>query len=166
MAQQEHSFDVVSKVDMQEVTNAINQTLKEISQRYDFKGSKSTIDLMKDKNEIVVLGDDDFKLKSVIDILQTKFVKRQIPLKALEYGKVEAASGGAARQVITIQEGISTERAKHIVKLIKDTKIKVQAEIQKDQVRVKAKDIDDLQSVIAMLKAQPLDYNIEFINYR
>jgi len=162
----EHSFDIVSRVDMQEVSNAVQQAVKEISQRFDFKGSKSSIDLNKEKGEITLIGDDDYKLKSLTEILKSKLVKRNVSLKALNFGNTEKASGDTLRQVITLQQGITPERAKDIVKLIKDMKLKVQAEIQKDQVRVRAKKIDDLQSVIGMLKGKEFDFHIEFINYR
>ena len=162
----EHSFDVVSKVDLQEVLNAVQQATKEISQRFDFKGSKSSIELNRDKHEITLVSDDESKLKTVIDILQTKLVKRGVSLKALSYGKIEQAAGNTVRQLITLQQGIPTEKAKEIVKLIKDTKMKVQAEIQKDQVRVRAKKIDDLQATITLLKGKDLGIHIEFINYR
>ena len=162
----EHSFDIVSRVDLQEVSNAVQQAVKEIGQRFDFKGSKTSLELDKDKSEIGIISDDEYKLKSVIEILKNKLVKRNVPLKTLLFGKIEKAAGEMVRQTLTLQQGISTERAKEIVKLIKDTKIKAQAEIQKDQVRVRAKKIDDLQSVIAMLKSKEFDFNIEFINYR
>lgn len=162
----EHSFDVVSKVDMQEVLNAVTQAEKEIGQRFDFKGSKSKIELMKDKSEIILTSDDDMKLKSVVDILQGKLVKRSIPLKSLVYGKIEPAAGNTVRQVLTLQQGIAVEKAKELVKLIKDTKLKVQAEIQKDQLRVRGKNIDDLQAVIKLLKEKEFDFHLECINYR
>ncbi len=162
----EHSFDIVSKVDLQEVSNAIQQAMKEISQRFDFKGSKSEIELDKAKNEIRVVSDDEYKLKSVIDILQSKLVKRKISLKSLSYGKIEPALSGTVRQVATLQQGIQTEKAKEIVKTIKDTKSKVQSEIQSDQVRVKAKKIDDLQSMIGMLKEKDFGIHMEFVNFR
>jgi len=162
----EHSFDVVSKVDLQEVLNAVQQATKEISQRFDFKGSKSSIELNKDKHEINFVSDDESKLKTVIDILQTKLVKRGVSLKALSYGKIEQAAGNTVRQIVTLQQGIPVEKAKEIVKLIKDTKMKVQAEIQKDQVRIRAKKIDDLQATITLLKGKELGIHIEFINYR
>ncbi len=162
----EHSFDIVSKVDMQEVLNSVQQATKEISQRFDFKGSKSSIEFNKDKAEITVISDDEQKMKSVIDILQSKFAKRGVSLKSLVYGKVEQAAGGTARQVITLQQGIVQEKAKEIVKILKDSKMKVQAEIQKDQVRVRAKKIDDLQTVMAMLRGKDLGIHMEFINYR
>ena len=162
----EHSFDIVSRVDLQEVSNAVQQAVKEIGQRFDFKGTQTSLELDKDKSEIGIISDDEYKLKSVIEILKNKLVKRNVPLKTLLFGKIEKAAGETLRQTLTLQQGISTERAKEIVKLIKDTKIKAQAEIQKDQVRVRAKKIDDLQSVIAMLKSKEFDFNIEFINYR
>lgn len=162
----EHSFDIVSRVDLQEVLNAVTQATKEISQRFDFKGSKSSIDLNKDKQEITLISDDEVKLKSVIDILQGKMIKRNVPLKALSYGKVDPAAGNTVRQVVTLQQGIPIEKSKEIVKMIKDAKLKVQAEIQKDQVRVKAKKIDDLQTVIAALKQKDLGIHLEFLNYR
>jgi len=162
----EHSFDIASKVDLQEVLNAVQQAAKEISQRFDFKGSKSSIDLNKDKHEITLVSDDELKLKTVVDILQTKLVKRGVSLKALQYGKIEQAAGNTVRQLVTLQQGIAVDKAKEIVKLIKDMKMKVQAEIQKDQVRVKAKKIDDLQALIALLREKDFGIHIDFINYR
>jgi uncharacterized protein YajQ (UPF0234 family) len=162
----EHSFDVVSQVDMQEVLNAVQQAAKELSQRFDFKGSKSSIELNKDKGEITLLTSDDYKLKSLIEILKSKLAKRNISLKALVYGKIEKATGDTLRQVITLQQGISPERSRDIVKLIKNMKLKVQSEIQNDQVRVRGKKLDDLQAVIQMLKEKDFDFHIEFINYR
>jgi hypothetical protein len=162
----EHSFDIVSRVDMQEVLNAVQQASKEISQRFDFKGSKSSIDLNKESAEITLVADDDYKLKSLTEILKAKLVKRNISLKALNFGKVEKAAGETLRQVVSLQQGLSQERAKDIAKLIKDTKLKVQAEIQKDQLRVRAKKIDDLQVIIKMLKEKDFDFHIEYINYR
>jgi len=164
LATKDNSFDVVSQIEMQEVSNAINQTNKEIQQRYDFKGSKSTVALNEDK--IMVLADDDFKLNSIIDILQTKLVKRNVSLKSLDYGKVEAAAGDTVRQVITLKQGISKENAKEITKLIKDSKLKVQAQYQDDQVRVSGKNKDDLQKVIQLLKEQDLGLDLQFINFR
>jgi cyclic-di-GMP-binding protein len=162
----EHSCDIVSKIDLQEVLNAEQQATKEISQRFDFKGSKSSIELNKEKHELTVISDDELKLKTVLDILQTKLVKRGISLKALQYGKIEQASGGTARQLITLQQGIPVEKAKEIVKLIKETKMKVQAEIQKDQVRLKGKKIDDLQAIMKLLREKDLEIHIDFANYR
>ena len=162
----EHSFDIVSQVDMQEVLNAVQQAAKELSQRFDFKGTKSSIELNKEKGEITLLTNDDYKLKSLIEILKNKLVKRNVSLKALVYGKVEKATGDTLRQVVTLQKGISPERSRDIVKLIKNMKLKVQSEIQKDQVRVRGKKLDDLQAVIQMLKEKKFDFHIEFINYR
>ena len=159
-----HSFDIVSKINMQELTNAGNQSVKEIETRYDFKDSKSTIELGKD--EIVIHSDDDFKLKAVIDILQNKMIKRAVPIKALKYGKVEEASGSTVRQHIKLQNGIEQDQAKKIVAMIKDLKMKVQASIQGDQVRVQAKDIDDLQTIIKTLKEKNFDFAMQFENYR
>lgn len=160
----ENSFDIVSKIDLQEVDNAVNQASREISTRYDFKGSISSV--VREGNTITVVGDDDYKLKSVIDILQTKLSKRGIPLNGLVYGKVEQASGGSFRQKIDIQEGIPQEKAKEIVKLIKNTKLKVQASIQGDQVRVSGKSRNDLQSIIAVLKNENFGISMQFTNYR
>lgn len=160
------SFDVVSKVDPQEVDNALNQTRKEIGQRYDFKDTKTEIREEKEKNTIHVVSDDEFKVKAVVDVLQSKLVRRGISLKALVYGKIEPAAGGLAKQDITVQQGIDTEKARHIVKLIKDGKLKVQAQIQGDQVRVSGKKRDDLQAAIQLLKAQDLDLPLQFVNFR
>jgi hypothetical protein len=162
----DHSFDIVSKVDLQEVSNGVQQAMKEISQRFDFRGSKSSIELDKGKNELHIVSDDEYKLKNVIDILQSKFIKRKVPLKALDYGKIEDAASGTVKQIVTLQQGIPTEKGREIVKIIKNSKLKVQAEIQKDQLRVKAKKIDDLQSVIAFLKEKDLGIHVEFVNYR
>ena len=162
----EHSFDIVSQVDKQEVLNAVQQAAKELSQRFDFKGSRSSIELNKDKGEITLITNDDYKLKSLIEILKNKLVKRNVSLKALVYGKIEKATGDTLRQVVTLQQGISPERSRDIVKLIKNMKLKVQSEIQKDQVRVRGKKLDDLQAVIQMLKDKKFDFHIEFINYR
>jgi cyclic-di-GMP-binding protein len=162
----EHTFDIVSRVDLQEVSNAVQQAVKEISQRFDFKGSKSSIDLSKEKAEITLVADDDYKLKSLTEILKAKLVKRNVSLKTLNFGNVEKAAGDTLRQLVSLQQGLSPERAKDIAKLIKETKLKVQVEIQKDQVRVRAKKIDDLQALIKMLKEKDFDFHIEFINYR
>jgi uncharacterized protein YajQ (UPF0234 family) len=163
----DHSFDIVSRVDMQEVINSVQQAMKEITQRFDFKGSKSSIELNRDRGEITLVSDDEYRLKSVIDILQTKFIRRKVSLKSLDYGKVEQAGGNTVKQLVRLQQGIPTEKAKDIVKIIKDMKFKkVQSEIQKDQVRVRAKKIDDLQTVINALKEREFDFHMEFINYR
>ena len=160
------SFDIVSKVDMQEVDNALNQARKEIGQRYDFKGSKTNIELKQKEHEIVVLSDDEFRMKAVIDILQSKFVKRSVPLKALTYTPIEQAAGGLVRQTIKLQNGIDKENAKLITKMIKDSKLRVQAQIMEDQVRVSAKNKDDLQSIIAMIRQADLPFAVQFVNYR
>lgn len=162
------SFDIVSEINMQEVDNAVNQARKEIEQRYDFKGSKSEIKLEKEKGKeaLTVLADDNYKLKAIIDILQSKFVKRGISVKSLDYGKAEQASGGMVRQVIKLKMGIPTEKAKEIIKIIKDTKLKVQAQIMEEQVRVSGKNIDDLQELIALLKDKDLDLPLQFGNFR
>jgi uncharacterized protein YajQ (UPF0234 family) len=158
------SFDVVSQVDMQEVSNALQQTRKEVEQRYDFKGSKTEIE--QEKEVVKILSDNDFKVKAVVDILQSKFVKRNINLKSLEYGKVESAAGGLARQLITIHQGLDTEAAREVVKLIKETKIKVQAQVQDDQVRVTGKKRDELQAVIQALRAADFRRPLQFVNMR
>jgi uncharacterized protein YajQ (UPF0234 family) len=158
------SFDVVSQVDRQEIDNALNQTRKEISQRYDFKGTKT--DIREEEDAIHIISDDNFKVKAVVDVLQSKLVRRGISLKALVYGDIEPAAGGLAKQTITVQQGIDTDKARHIVKLIKDSKLKVQSQIQDDQVRVSGKKRDDLQAAIQLLKAQDLDLPLQFINFR
>lgn len=158
------SFDVVSQVDRQEVDNAVNQTRKEVGQRYDFKGTKTAITLEPD--HIQIISDDDFKVNAAVDILQSKLVRRGISLKALVYGKIEPAAGGLAKQSITVQQGIDTEKARRIVKIVKDSKLKVQSQIQGDQVRITGKKRDDLQAAIQLLKAQDLDLPLQFINYR
>lgn len=158
------SFDIVSKVDPQEIDNAVNQARKEIDQRFDFKGTNTEIQL--DPTELRIVSTDDFKVKAVVEVLQSKLAKRSVPLKALVYGKIEPAAGGRAKQVITIQQGIDTDKARQIVKLIKDTKIRVQAQIQADQVRVSGKKRDELQSVIQMLKQRDLDLPLQFVNFR
>ena len=163
---EEHSFDIVCQVDMQEVTNAVAQAVKEIGQRFDFKGSKSSIELDKGKGVITLVSDDEQKLKSVVDILQTKLIKRGVALKALDYGKIEKAAGSTVRQAVTLQQGIPQEKAKEIVKIIKDMKLKVSPEIQKDQVRVKAKKIDDLQAIMGRLKEKDFGIHLQFSNYR
>ena len=160
----ENSFDVVCKVDMQEVTNGLDQTRREIDTRYDLKGTKHEIKL--EKTDITVSAADEMKLKAIVDILQSRLHKRGVPLKALTYGKVEEASGGTLRQKITLQQGIPTEKAKEIVRLVKDTKVKVQASIQEDQVRVSGKNRDDLQKIIALLKEKDLGIALQFTNYR
>jgi len=162
----EHSFDIVSKIDLQEVSNAVQQAMKEIGQRFDFRGSKSSIELDSAHGHIHLVSDDEYRLKSVVDILQSKLIKRKISLKSLTFGKIEPALSGTVKQLVTLQQGIASDKAKDIVKVIKGSKLKVQAEIQQDQVRVRAKKIDDLQSVIALLKDRDFDIHMEFMNYR
>ncbi len=159
------SFDIVSKVELQEVTNAVQQALKEIHTRYDLKDSKSDIQI-EGKDALVLTSADEFKLKAVNDVLQSKLVKRSVPLKALNYGNVEPAAGSTVRQRITMQQGIPIEKARDIVKLIKNSKKKVQAAIQGDLVRVSGKDRDTLQEIIAMLRQQDFGIDMQFTNYR
>jgi uncharacterized protein YajQ (UPF0234 family) len=158
------SFDIVFKVDLQEVDNAVNQTRKEVNQRYDFKGTHNEINLETDS--ILVLGADDYKLTAVVDILRGKLAKRSVSPSCLDFGTKEPASQGAVRQRINLLQGIDKERGKEIVKTIKEAKLKVQAQIQDDQVRVSGKKIDDLQSVIQLLKGKDLGIDLQFINMR
>ncbi len=164
MAQQ-NTFDISSNIDHAEVVNAINQALKEVHTRFDFKGSKSNIEV-EGKEVIVLSSEDEYRLKSLNDILQSKFVKRGVPLKGLTYGKIEPAAGSTVRQRISLQQGIPQEKAKEIVKFIKDTKLKVQASIQSDLVRVTGKDRDTLQQVIAQLRDHDFGIDMQFGNYR
>jgi cyclic-di-GMP-binding protein len=161
----ENSFDIVSKVELQEVTNAIQQALKEVHTRYDLKDSKSSIEL-EGKEAIVLSSADEYKLKAVNDVFQGKLVKRGVPLKALTYGKIEDAAGSTVRQRITMQQGIPAEKAREIVKAIKDTKKKVQAAIQGDLVRVSGKDRDTLQEIMAVLRGRDFGIDMQFTNYR
>jgi uncharacterized protein YajQ (UPF0234 family) len=161
----ENSFDIVSKVDLQEVSNAIQNAVKEIHTRYDLKDSRSEITL-EGKDAIILSSADEYKLKAVNDILQGKLVKRGVPLKALVYGMVEPAAGSTVRQKITMQQGIPIEKAREIVKRIKDSKKKAQASIQGDLVRVSGKDRDALQEIIAMLRATDFGIDMQFTNYR
>ncbi len=163
---QENSFDVVSKVDLQEVQNAVQQASKEIVTRFDFRGSKSKIEWNDKELELTLTSDDEHKLKSVVDILETKLVKRGIAVKSLDFQKVEPAAGATVRQAVKIQQGIPIEKARAIVKAIKDAKIKVQASIQADQVRVAGKSRDDLQDVIALLRGEDFGLPLQFLNYR
>jgi hypothetical protein len=160
----ENSFDIVCKVDMQEVTNALDQTRREVETRYDLKSTKHEIVL--EKTDITVVTADDMKLKAINDILQSKMHKRGVPLKALSFGKVEEAGGGRLRQKIALQQGIPIEKAKEIVRLIKDSKVRVQASIQEDQVRVSGKNRDDLQTIITLVKDKDLGIALQFTNYR
>lgn len=161
------SFDITTGCDLQEVDNAINQAMKEINQRYDFKGLKVGIDFLKAENKLVLRAPDDFKLKSLWEILQEKFVRRKVPVRNLQPGKVMPAAGSTVTQDIVLQQGIPTETSRSIVKFIKDQKMrKVQAEIQKDQVRVSAPSRDELQIVIARLREQDFGVELNFGNYR
>lgn len=163
MAQQ-NSFDIVSEVDRAEITNALNQTVKEVRQRFDFKGSSANVAL--ETNELVLTAEDETKLRNMNDILQQKLVRRGVPLKALSYGTIEPAAGGTVRQRVQIQQGIPQDKAKEVVKFIKDSKAKVQASIQGDVVRVSGKDRDTLQGVIASLKGKDFGIDMQFSNYR
>ena len=161
----ENTFDIVSKIDLQEVSNAIQQAMKEITTRFDLKDSKSHIDL-EGKDAIVLHSIDEFKLKAINDIFQQKLVKRGVPLKGLTYGAIEPAAGSTAKQRITMQQGIPIEKARDIVKLIKNSKKKVQASIQGDLVRVSGKDRDTLQEIISLLRQQDFGIDMQFTNYR
>jgi uncharacterized protein YajQ (UPF0234 family) len=160
----ESSFDIVSSVDLQEVKNAVAQAMKEIGTRYDLKGTGSQVDLQGE--ELVLTSNDEFKLKAVRDVLETRLVKRSVPLKALTFGEPDKALGGTVRQKVTLQKGIPTEKAREIVKIIKGTKLKVQAAIQGDQLRVSGKSKDDLQAVMQTLRGQDLGIDMQFKNYR
>jgi uncharacterized protein YajQ (UPF0234 family) len=163
MAQQT-SFDIVSQVDRAEIVNALNQTMKEVRQRFDFKGSSAEVVL--EEQELILTAEDETRLRNMNDILQQKLVRRGVPLKAFNYGRVEPAAGGTLRQRVAIQQGIPTDKAKEIVKFIKDTKAKVQAAIQGETVRVTGRDRDTLQEVITQLKAKEFGINMQFTNYR
>ena len=162
----QNSFDVVSKVDMQEAKNAIDQALKEIHQRFDFKGTKTELTLKEKENELVLVSDDEYKLKSVVDILKAKLIKRGVSVKAFAFGVVEPALGGTVRQTAKIQNGLAIEKAKEIVKEIKEGKFKAQAQIQGDQLRVQSKSRDELQAVITFLKGKDFGVDLQYINYR
>ncbi|MBS1809002.1 MAG: YajQ family cyclic di-GMP-binding protein [Acidobacteria bacterium] len=164
MAQQ-NTFDITSQIDASEVVNAINQAMKEVQNRFDFKGSKSNIEMEK-QEALILTSDDEYRLNGLNDILQAKLVKRGVPLKGLTYGKIEQALGGTVRQRVDLQQGIPQDKAKEIVKFIKDSKLKVQASIQGDLVRVAGKDRDILQSVIAALRGQEFGIDMQFTNYR
>jgi cyclic-di-GMP-binding protein len=162
----DNTFDIVSKIDLAEVSNAIQQASKEILTRFDLKDSKSHIELNEKDNKILLASADEYKLKAVIEILQGKLVKRNVPLKGLIFGTVQPASGSTVRQEVTLQQGISIEKARDIVKLVKDSKKKVQASIQGDLVRISGKDRDTLQEVMALLKAKDFGIDMQFTNYR
>ena len=162
----DNSFDIVSKIDLPEVSNAVQQAVKEIQQRFDLKDSRSSIELREKENKILLGSSDEFKLKAVTDILQAKLVKRSVPLKGLSYGVITPAGGSTVRQEITLQQGIAIEKARDIVKIIKDSKKKAQASIQGDLVRVSAKDRDTLQEIIALLRGHDFGIDTQFTNYR
>ena len=163
---QDFSFDVVSRVDLQEVSNAVQQAGKEIGTRFDFRGSKSRIDWNDKELALTLTSDDESKLKSVVDILETRLVKRGIAVKSLDYGRIEPAAGATVRQVAKVQQGIPTEKAKEIVKAIKDQKLKVQASIQADQVRIAGRSKDELQTAMALLRGRDFGVPLQFTNYR
>ncbi|KLU68010.1 MULTISPECIES: YajQ family cyclic di-GMP-binding protein [Desulfosporosinus] len=158
------SFDIVSKVNLPEVSNAVQQAQRELSQRFDFKNSKSSITLEDEK--IILVSDDDFKLKNVVDILESKLVKRGISLKALDYGKPQPAAGNTLRQEVKMVQGIAQDKAKLINKVLKDSKIKVVSSIQGDEIRISGKNKDDLQAAIALLKKEDFGIELQFVNYR
>lgn len=160
------SFDIVSKVDLQEVQNAVNNATREIAHRFDFKGAKAEIKLDEKTSKLILSCDDAEKMKQLVDVLRQKMVARNLPLRAFTYGKVEPAGGRTVRQEVTMQSGIPSEKAKEIVKLIKNTKLKVQAAIQDEQVRVTGKSRDDLQDVMKLLKANDLGIDMQFVNFR
>jgi cyclic-di-GMP-binding protein len=162
----ENTFDIASKIDLNEVLNAIQQASKELQTRYDLKDSKSSIELNEKDHKILLASSDEYKLKAVTEILNQKLVKRNVPLKGLEYGPLIPASQGSVRQEITLQQGIPVEKAKEMVKLIKDSKLRVQASIQGDLVRVSGKDRDTLQQVIALLRGKDFGIDVQFTNYR
>lgn len=158
------SFDVVSKVEKQALEDAVNQAAREVATRFDLKNSKSSIE--QTGEDITIVADDEMKLRNVVDILQTKCVKRGVSLKALRFEKPEAASGGTLRQVVKVEQGIPTDKAKKLVQSIKESKLKVSTQIQDEQLRVSSKSKDDLQKVITLIKSMELDYPVQFVNYR
>ncbi len=162
----ENTFDIVSKIELPEVNNAIQQALKEIITRYDLKDSKSSIELNEKDLKLVLASADDFKLKAVVDVLQGKLVKRQVPLKNFEFGAIQPAAGSTVRQEVKLQQGITIEKCKEIVKAIKDSKKKVQASIQSDLVRVAGKDRDTLQEIIGLVKSHDFGIELQFVNFR
>ena len=160
----ENSFDIVSTVDLNEVTNAIHQTMKEVRQRFDFKGSQSEVQL--EEVELILTSDDEYKLQSLTEILQQKLVKRKVSLKALSYGKSDSALGGTVRQRVAIQQGIPSEKAKEIARFIRDAKLKVKSTIQENSVRVSGRDRDTLQKVMSLLREKDFGIDMQFTNYR
>ncbi len=167
MGSKDHTFDVVSEVSMMEVENAVVQAQKELAQRFDFKGSDSTIELDKTAKTITLRTENEYRLKTLVDFVQTKAVKRGVSLKALQYGTVETGMvGGSVKQVVTIQNGIPSDKAKEIIKSLKESKIKVQSQIQSDQVRVQSLKIDELQAAIAYLRQQDFGLDLQYVNFR
>jgi len=162
----DNSFDVVSKIEMPEVLNAVQQALKEVQQRFDLKDSHSNIEVNEKDNKILLHSKDEYKLKAVVDILQSKLIKRHVPLKGLSYGEIIPSAGSTVKQEVALQQGIETEKAREIVKKIKDSKLKVQASIQGDFVRVAGKDRDTLQSAIKLLRDTDFGIDVQFTNYR
>ena len=162
----DNTFDVVSKIELPEVLNAVQQALKEVHQRFDLKDSHSNIELNEKDNKILLASKDEFKLKAVVDILQSKLVKRHVPLKGLSYGEIIPSAGSTVKQEINLQQGITTEKAREIVKTIKDAKLKAQASIQGDFVRVSSRDRDILQTVIKLLRETDFGIDMQFTNYR
>ena len=162
----ENTFDIVSKIEMPEVVNAIQQTMKEVQTRYDLKDSKSSIELNEKDHKLTLASSDEFKLRAVTEVLQGKLVKRKVPLKAFEYGAIQPAAGSSVRQEVKLQQGIPIEKAREIVKVIKDSKKKVQASIQGDLVRVSGKDRDALQDIIQLLRGHDFGIDMQFTNYR
>lgn len=162
----QNSFDIVSKVDMQEVKNAVDQALKEIQQRFDFKGTKTELTLKEKEKELIVMSDDEYKLKSVVDIVKTKLIKRNVSVKAFGFGNIEPSLGGTVRQTAKIQSGLTTEKAKEITKEIKDGRFRVQTQIQGEQVRVQSKSRDELQAVIGLLRSKDFGIDLQYENYR
>jgi cyclic-di-GMP-binding protein len=161
------SFDVTSKVDLQEVDNAVNQARKEIAQRYDFKGSKSAIDFDRTEGTLTLVADDDFKMRALWEVIETRLVRRKVPLKNMKQGEIEHGANDTVRRVVTLQQGIPTEASREIVKFLKDRKLrKVQPAIQGDQLRITSSSRDDLQSVIALLREQDFGIELQFGNYR
>lgn len=163
---QQSSFDIVSTVDFQEVDNAVNQAVKELGTRFDFKGSKSSIEFIKSEKKLKIVADDDLKLRNLQDILKTRIVARKIPIKSLQFGDSEKAFEGTLRQEVTFVNGIPADKAKDIVKRIKDAKFKVQSAIQGEEIRISSKSKDELQAVIQLLRANPPDIPLQFVNFR
>jgi uncharacterized protein YajQ (UPF0234 family) len=162
----QHSMDIVSTIDLQEVDNAVNQAIKEISTRFDFKGTKSSIEFLKAEKKILLIGDDEMKLRNLQDILRTRMASRKVPIKALQFQEAEQAFEGTLRQEVTLVQGIPQDKAKEIVKVIKESKLKVQPAIQGDAVRISSKSKDELQAIMSQLRSLSIDIPLQFTNYR